>query len=889
MRRVSNSLGRGLFAVVALFVMVGCQKNHDSVDSSGGDGPARIASDSLDRATAESRKQRLSAVAYDVFIDLLTDPESFSGSLNVRFDLANGDDDLTIDFGGGDLRSVVVNGQATEVAYNDFFLRIPGDVLRTGANQINIEFAHDYSQDGTGLHRFLDPADGKTYLYSYLWPYYANRLFPLFDQPNIKAELTLKVRAPSEWVVVSTSDGSATEHDDISKMWQFATTPKMSSYVFSLHAGPYRIWEDDAAGIPIRLMARESMAEYVAVDEWLAVTKRGLTYYGDYFDIAYPFSKYDQLIVPDFNIGAMENIAAVTFAERYVQRQQSDRSEREARASVILHEMAHMWFGNLVTHEWWNGLWLNESFATQMAAMAEKETTEFDDTWHGFLINAKRRAYQRDRLVTTHPIEVPIKSTAEFFSVFDAITYQKGSSVLKQLAHYVGEENYRRGVSEYLKKYSYSTTNLADFIASQAASSATDLTGWSDEWLFKAGFNTLRAEPICDGNTLKSLSILQTANADQPFLRNHQLEVALYYIADDGRVLPADVIVVTVSGAVTDVPLADRAICPAMINPNHDDWAYARVDLDSRTVEFLDEYLAKIPEPMARSVFLEALADRALAGEESIAEFVSTAIRLAESEPNIRVQQQVSGLIVQSIQLMQRLQPDTSSVLKLLTLRIEQQAMQHISRADDPDVKRNWFNTFAGTLSSEAGLGAIRALLDGEAEIPGLDISADIRWILLQILARNGADDIDQLIRSELAASGTDFAAKNALTAHAARPDEKIKSDWIGELRNPSELSGLANQRAVMSGLFPANQTALQLELFDSVLSAIPPLSESSDPYFMSSYVSDLLQPVCRQESVSKLEKFLDDYRSELTSTALRFVREAHQRDVECLRLRDLQ
>jgi len=401
-------IGRVLPAIMIASLLVACQPDradHGSGDATKTTTPRNIA-DALDRQKADSRKARISGVEYDLYVDVHSSTERFSGEVTIRFELTDSSSDLNIDFGGGSVQRVLVNGNPIRVDYNGFFLTLPSGTLQSGANSVVVEFEHSYDEDGTGLHRFDDPEDGLTYLYSYLWPYYANRLFPAFDQPNLKAEISLTVRAPVEWTVVSTGTGTAEPADDDSTLWRFSTTPKMSTYVFSLHAGPYMVWEDDADGVPIRLMARQSLAKFVAVDEWFDVTKRGLEYYGRYFDIPYPFGKYDQLIVPNFAIGAMENIAAVTFAERFVQRQVSDRTERENRASVILHEMAHMWFGNLVTHDWWNGLWLNESFATQMSAMASLETTEFTDTWHGFFTNAKRRAYERDSRVTTHPIEL---------------------------------------------------------------------------------------------------------------------------------------------------------------------------------------------------------------------------------------------------------------------------------------------------------------------------------------------------------------------------------------------------------------------------------------------------------------------------------------------------
>jgi len=855
---------------------------------------ARPPADALDKATADARRIRVSGVEYDLSVALDPNLPQFGGEVTIRFNLAESEsratDDLTLDFGGGIVFDVRLNGSLTDSRYNGYFLTLPATGLRSGLNTMTVRYEHPYSEDGTGLHHFVDPVDDLTYLYTYLWPYYANRLFPSFDQPNLKARISLTVRAPGDWTVVSMAPGHPEALDgDGNRTWRFDTTPPMATYAFSLHAGPYQVWEADADGIPMRLLARRSLAGFVAVDEWFDVTRRGLRYYGDYFDIPYPFTKYDQLIVPDFAIGAMENIAAVTFSEIYVQRQTSDRAQREDRASTILHEMAHMWFGDLVTHEWWNGLWLNESFATQMAAMAELQTTEFTDTWHGFFVEDKQQAYYADSRISTHPIEVPVNSTADFFSVFDAITYQKGSSVLKQLAHYVGEDNYRRGVSAYLKANAYGNTELEDFIAFQAQASGTDLAGWSRDWLYQAGFNTLRAEPRCEDGRLASLEILQSAPPKYPTLRSHQVDIGLYALGDRGALSPATVLPAAIDGDRTPVTWNGELPCPALINPNHNDWTLAQIELDERTRETLASRLSEVPGTLARSIFLAALQHRAMQGKTPLATYLEQAVQLAEKEENIRIQQQISSSVMGTVQLMQRLRPETDAALDYWLPLLEEQSLRQAGLASGGDLKRIWFNTFLGVVSSEAGLTAIRELLDGTRNIPGLVLSPDLRWRLLIRLARGGKPDVDALLAAEAAADDSDYGMKSALTAKAARPDSEQKKRWLAELQKPESLTGLARQRAVMSGMFPPGQEALHLSLLEEILQSLPRLSHRVDPYFMSSYVGYLLQPVCRPESVAMMQKTLDEHADELDSTALRFLREAHQADADCLALRQVQ
>lgn len=875
-----------LATMPALLLLWSCQQDVPD-DSSANSG--RAPADALDRDTADARKARISILEYEVFIDLVSSGDEFSGDVTLRFDLSDATTDLTIDFTGGSVIEMSVNDAQVAANYNGYFISIPADQLQTGANSVRISYSHPYDGNGTGLHRFVDPEDGQTYLYTYLWPYYANRLLPSFDQPGLKATFALNVLAPQDWTVVSSSPGSSGPAESGSSLWNFATTPTISTYVFSLHAGPYAVWEDNTGDVPLRLFARQSLAEFVPVDEWFEITQNGMQFYGRYFDIPYPFEKYDQVIVPEFNIGGMENVAAVTYAESYVQRQESDRAQRERRAGVVLHELAHMWFGDLVTHEWWNGMWLNESFATQMAALAKFEVTEFDDTWHGFFTQGKKAAYQRDSRVTTHPVEQPVKGTDEFYNLFDAITYVKGASALKQLQHLVGAENYRLGVSAYLKENSFGTTELADFIGHQEKSADVYLGDWSDEWLLKPGFNTLAVEMTCDDGVLTSLTIMQSAPADHPYLRMHRVDVALYDVDNNGVLAAGDILPIQIEGARTEIAVPDGRACPVLVNPNHNDWTFAKIALRDEDATVLREQLGDIEDPMSRSIFLAALSDKAMAGGMPIADYARQALRLADTETNMRVLEQITSSLVEAAAMMKRLRPETDNALPRLLGDIETLGLRRSHYAQTQDLKHMWLNMFLNVVSSKSGLGTARAILDGKAEIDGIEISPEIRWRLLTILSRHGATDVAELLQKELSRDPSDFGERRALSVRAAAPDAAVKERWLAELQNPQSATGLARQRAVMAELFPATQTDLQLGQLDKILGALPEMSRNVDPYFLSSYTSSLLQPMCRPESTALMQAALDDYAEQLNPTTLRFLREAHQADVECLSIRAAQ
>lgn len=847
----------------------------------------RPAVDALDRATAKQRAARVTNVRYDLHVDLAAADDEFSGRVVIAFDLSSASTDLTLDFSGGSIASLAVNGSLVDAGYNGYFVSIPAESLREGANEVTIDYRRDYVNDGSGLHRFVDPEDGLTYLYTYLWPYYANRLLPSFDQPNLKSRFSLRVRAPEDWVVVSMSPGEAETAGDGSALWMFDTTPPISTYAFSLHAGPYTTWEDTAGNVPLRLMARQSLAEYVAAEEWLDITRRGMAYFEAYFEMPYPFAKYDQLIVPEFNIGGMENAAAVTYGEHLVQRQASDRSERERRAGTVLHELAHMWFGDLVTHDWWNGMWLNESFATQMASLAKADVTEFGDAWHGYFTNSKTQAYYADSRVTTHPIEMPIATTAEFHTVFDDITYEKGGSVLKQLQHRVGAENYRRGIASYMQEHAWGTTTLDDFIRHQEKVTGMDLDRWAEDWLLRPGFNTLTVTQECDGDELRSLGIVQSAPEDYPFLRTHKLDVALYTEQSDGTLAAANVVPATVSGEATEVAVPPGTPCPVLVNPNHDDWGYVQVQLSDADVAVLAERLDRIEDPLGRSMFIQALADQAMRGEMPIADFVRQALDLADGEPNARVLEQTLGLLRAAFNLMERLRPETTDALDRLLPDVEQMALRNAHFAETADLKALWFNLFTSVVSSYAGLGTTAALLDGRADVDGIDISQDRRWRLLRILSKTGAATPEQFA-AEAARDSSDYGERQLLAVRAAVPDLASKSRWLDELQNPRSITSLAKQRAIMGALFPPAQTDLQALLLDRILEAVPQLS-GGDLYFLRHYMTNLLMPMCTLETTAKLQGALDAYGDILDPTTLRFLREAHQADAECAALRRAQ
>lgn len=859
------------------------------------DHPPRPALDQLSQDQAIERKARVSDISYLLDIDLVSLADAYTGSVTANFTLGDNDSPLEIDFTGGSVENLVLNGETLEPIYNGYFVTLPATALTAGRNEVIIEYSHPFDQDGTGLHRFVDPEDDRTYLYTYLWPYYSNRLFPNFDQPNLKATYELSVRAEADWQVVSSTTETSVVDDGDTRIWQFPESEKFSSYIFSLHAGPYQIWEDMAGDVPIRLMARQSLADYVAVDEWMSYTKSGLAHYRDYFDIPYPFVKYDQVIVPDFLIGAMENVAAVTFSESYVDRGASNRFNSQRRAGTILHEMAHMWFGDLVTMNWWNGLWLNESFATLMSSIAVSEATEFDDLWHDFYLSENLTAISADNAVSTHPIEVPVVSTNDFFNVFDAITYDKGASVLNQLSHYIGREDFRLGVSSYLKQYSWENTELDDFMNSLSQQSGIDLDPWAKDWMYQAGVNTIEARFSCDANGISSFSILQTVPDEHPTQRNQRIQLGLFTTADSGAIELNAAIPVEILGAETQVPDAMGLPCPDLALSNYEGWGYTEVSLDEASMETVinDNALERIDDPLMRSMIWTALFDAPSNGQMENSTLLETLIASLPLEENDRIIRQSLAALVSNLNLLERLGGDYANELAEYGPQAERQLWQLISAGVSESNGSQSISTlnlrlsrYIGLARSDEALGNLVSLLNNDTEIPGLNLGQNQRWNIIQRFTARDYGNSREILTAERQRDPSDAGRRAAIAAEAGLADLTTKQEWVSRILDTENPLPLSNLRAAMGSIFPTGQEEFQLALLPLLTSNLPELAATRDNYFQQTYGRDLFSGICQQQGLDILSAAISDSAA-IGATLYRFMSENEQSASQCIELKN--
>ena len=839
----------------------------------------RAGSAYLLQADAAARAARVSKVDYALSF-VLTGQERFSGSSTLTFDLKDSTQALTIDLRRARITQFQVNGKRMAPDYNEHFITIAPAQLKRGRNVVQVDYDSAHSSNGEGMHRMVDRADGRVYTYSQFGPAAAQQAFPSFDQPDLKATYTLTVTAPAEWQVISAAPHRAVTPAGDSRRWQFARTRKLSTYALSLHAGPYKMWEDKSGKYPLRLFARQSVAAKVSPETWFAYTRQGLAYFDKYYGIAYPFEKYDQLLVPDFLFGAMENAAAVTFAEaRYLNDGKMSSEQRHALAGVILHEMAHQWFGDMVTMRWWNGVWLNESFASFMGTLATADTTEFKDAWQRFYALRKTRAYVEDQQVTSHPVDVWVSSSANAYDNLDAITYHKGAATLMQLRRLLGEAVFRKGVNQYVARHAWKNATLDDFIGAMSQAAGRDLKPWARQWLREAGVNTISADFSCSKGKVSTFQLRQAPGSMNAVLREQRVQVALLRRQGERLVLDRTV-PVTYRGAATAVPALKGAACPDLVYPNHEDWGYARVRLDERSHATASTHMQQVDDPFLRTMLWDSLWERVRDADLPLTVFMATVMRNMPHEQDETVLADVLRKAASAADYFARMEEGAQ------LLQIEQQAwkavMQH---SGDARLQRHWLDLYLGVAASPGGPARLAALLAGREQVPGLDLTQTLRWRIVQRLNMLGAPGSDKLIDKELARDKTDSGEAASLVARVGRPDARVKASWVKLVSDTETTLSFARVRGAMSNLYPAGQGALNEQTAALRLDQLPALEQSGNPLYLRHYLGNMLPATCTAASVARLGTAIDTHKalSENTRQALRL---AQQEDARCVALR---
>ena len=751
--------------------------------------------DVLTQEEAAARAARVGGVSYELRLDLVPGAERYRGEAAIRFGLA-GEGDLHLDHRGGGVERLEVNGVAVEPSPGPYRLTLPAAAL-AARNEVRVAWEHDYDHTGDGFHQFVDPEDGAEYLYTNFEPYNAHRLFPCFDQPDLKATYELTVDAPAEWVLIANSaEVERAPLADGRVRRRFARTAPFSTYLFALLAGPYRSFRRDHRGVPLGFFCRESLAPHIDAGELFEVTKQGLDFYAEFFGYPYPFGKYDQVFVPEFNFGAMENVGAITHSERMVFRDPPTDNQRLGRAEVILHEMAHMWFGDLVTMRWWNDLWLNESFATYMAYLAMAEATRFGSAWLAFNSGMKAWAYRQDQLPTTHPIAGQVPDTDATFLNFDGITYGKGAAVLKQLVAAVGADAFRDGMRRYFRRHAFGNTTLAEFLDAIGEGAGRDLREWAALWLETASLNTVAADWRAEDGRIAALAIDQTAPEEHPTLRPHRLDVAL--VTEAGGRAEAEALAVSIDGPRTELPAAAGLPEPLLVMPNLHDHAFVKVALDERSLGYVRERLERIADPLLRQLIWQALWNMVRDRQLRSTDYLPLAASKVTAEADIEL---IETVLATATTAIARFVPDDRREEE--AHRFSEVAWEALNAlpADDSaaDARIIWARALIGLAIAPGDLARATALADGELGVPGLTVDQDMRWEIAARAVAHGAAGADARVEAERARDPSDRGQRAALRCGTSAPDAAVKAEAWRRFREEG-YGSLHLTAAAMSG-----------------------------------------------------------------------------------------
>ncbi|MFD6418896.1 aminopeptidase N, partial [Streptomyces sp. NPDC060194] len=773
--------------------------------------------ENLSRDEARARAELLSVEGYEVSLDLRSAvgagpedegaPRTFRSVTTIRFACARPGASTFADLVAPAVDAVTLNGRALDPAVVFDGARIALDDL-AAENVLTVDARCAYSRSGEGMHRFVDPEDGETYLYTQYEPADARRVYANFEQPDLKGTYDFEVRAPEGWTVWSNGAGE----QDAEGVWRFARTLPISTYITCVVAGPYHYVTDsytrelpggEVVDIPLGAMCRKGLARYFDADDVFTVTKQGLDFFHEHFDYPYPFGKYDQAFVPEYNLGAMENPGMVTFREEFIYRGKVTDAAYERRANVILHEMAHMWFGDLVTMVWWDDLWLKESFADFMGSFSMVEATRFTDGWVTFANNRKAWAYRADQLPSTHPVTADIRDLEDAKLNFDGITYAKGASVLKQLVAYVGREAFLEGARRYFKAHAFGNTRLDDLLAVLAETSGRDMTAWSRSWLQTAGVNSLTPQVMYDaGDRVTELAVVQDAAESHPELRPHRVAIGLYRRTPEGltRYARAEVDVDGPRTVVAELVGAER---PDLILVNDDDLTYCKIRFDAGSLDTLRAHLGELTDPLARALCWSALWNLTRDALLPAREFVSLVLAHAGRETDIGVLQMLHAWAVSALThyVAPGHREETGRRLAegaLGELRTAAPGSQH---------QLTWARFFAAVAVSESDLQLLEGLLEGTARIDGLGIDQELRWSLLDPLAQHGRAD-EKRLEEELARDHSASGKRHQVRALALRPSAAVKAQAWAQVVESDKLSNSLAE-AVTSGFAPGSQREL--------------------------------------------------------------------------------
>ncbi|HLE38282.1 MAG TPA: aminopeptidase N [Acidimicrobiia bacterium] len=751
--------------------------------------------DNLTRDEAVRRHEQVSGVAYRLDLDLEEGAKGFRGDVTIEFHHSGGD--TFLEWLGGQIDQFEVNGTRVEPMWDGYRIKLPGEILERD-NRIRVVYQRPYDKTGEGLHHFTDNEDGREYLYTQFEPYSAHRLFPCFDQPDLKAAYDLAVTAPEGWVVTGPSRELDREPTGDGRSRRvFARTVPFSTYLMSIVAGPYAEFRSSHGDLPLGLYARASLRPHLEKDaaSLFELCGRIIDHFTDLFGEPYPFDKSDHVFVPEFNWGGMENVGNITYTDSVVFREPPTADQLQRRAEFFAHEIAHMWFGDLVTMKWWEDVWLNESFASYVAYLALDALGD-TEIWQDFNFRMKLWAYREDQRPTTHRIADSVGSTDETFLNFDGITYGKGASVLKQLVRAIGLDAFRDGLRTYFRRHRFGNATLVDFLAALQEGSGIDLVGWGARWLKTPSLNTISARVTSVGDTVTRLELRQSASEEHPYLRPHHLDVAL--IAPGGAVRS---VAAVLEDVVAVVPEAEGSAVPAFVYPNLGDHGYAKISLDEGSVAYAAEHLGSLGGGLLRQQVWASLYEMVRDGTLSSLRYLELVDRHLPGESSLPVVDMVTAIVAAVIS---RFVPEEG--IDGAAAAFVATATRAITAAPPGDARVMWARALIATAVTEEDARAAAELVDRPPA--GLAVDQDMRWSVAVRWASIGIEGTDVRLAAERRLDPSDRGDRAMVTAAAARPDGASKQE-VWDRTHGNGYESLYLMRAAGNGFWWRKQAAL--------------------------------------------------------------------------------
>ncbi len=853
----------------------------------------RLNEDNLTKEFAELRKSQIRSVDYDLSFKFEKGREDFDGKALLKIKLLKIDKALSIDFIGKKIRSVKVNGALiTQFKVRKGSFDLPAQVL-TSEMQVEIDYLGEFNKEGMSFQRVIDPEDKSEYLFSDFEPYYAHGLFPCFDQPDLKAQFNLVVDGPKDWKVISNALEASHKEVDQSRWTQFHQSVTISPYLFFLGTGPFAEFKDQLGPLPLFIYTRKSLAKYVDAENIFKTVKHGLQFYNDYFSFPYPFPKFGLVYIPEFNWGGMENPGAIALNEKGIYRGPVTQSDRDHRDSLILHEMAHMWFGDLVTMQWWNDLWLNESFATYAAALAQNREFHFAGTWQNFF-SEKMWGYWQDQLVTTHPIETDVIDTRSAKSNFDGITYAKGGAALKQLNFFVGDEGFQKGIRQYFQKFQFKNAIRENFISEISQASRKDLKKWTHDWLQTAGPNKVQAKWSCQENKISKFSLLQEPSVSKN-LSSHQTRIGFFETQKAFSLLSkTDVMYDQKDNAI---PAVVGQPCPRFVFPNLDDQDYALFSLDELSLAQAKLALTQNSDPLLRLMIWNTLGQMVRDSKLKVSDYFEKIFFALETENNDSLLSIVLGkhgdiknFYFQYLTREQRAAM-AQNFEKLIWKRV-------LSCEKGSSRQLLFYEFYISIAQSEEALKKLQSLLNENLkdQIPkGIQIDQDRRWDILSRLAFLGYytqpeafEQLRSLISAEAKRDPSATGQRNDYVTKVSLPELANKKLFWSEIKNPEKIAPSSLAQAASRFYSPDHPEFTEYfakDFFERVSAMNWATNDSYvDLYFEKLFPSDLCSTSILKMSESNLKKAKN-----LTSIARRSWLEANDELARCVRVRQFE